>query len=269
MRTEGVKAFTEKAGRFLRKHRPTIIAVAGTVTVVATAVLSADFGIKAYKISQDDISEKREKVKKIAVAAIPPVLTAASGVALFFGMRHDILDARKTAAGLSAAYLMMRERHRALRDAVEQTGGEEALETADAYVRSEDYEIQSRDAEQERDPLRPESSEDRLWYDSISKRYFWATPEKVSDAEYFLNRIFILRGDASLNDFYRLLGLEEMPYGDILGWNIYDGEAFYGYRWVDFVHQEVVDGKGNDIPPYTVIEYPFEPHPCEEEPIEH
>ncbi|MBR3390548.1 MAG: hypothetical protein IKG83_08565, partial [Prevotella sp.] len=45
-----------------------------------------------------------------------------------------------------------------------------------------------------------------------------------------------LRGDASMNEFYRFLGLEETPDGDEYGWSQCVGFDVYGYQWIDFCH---------------------------------
>lgn len=47
------------------------------------------------------------------------------------------------------------------------------------------------------------------------------------DAEYHLNRKFVLRGYASLNEFYMFLGLPQTNLGEVLGWT-----CTYGYSWI-------------------------------------
>lgn len=95
-----------------------------------------------------------------------------------------------------------------------------------------------------------------LYYDEISQRYFNRLPQEVRDAEYYLNRNFQLRGDASLNEFYDLLGLDHVPYGDDVGWSIDAGVEFYGYSWIDFTHELVKFDDGMEC---YVIHMPFEP----------
>ncbi len=73
------------------------------------------------------------------------------------------------------------------------------------------------------------------------------------DAEYHLNRNFVLRGVASLNEFYAFLGLPETRYGDEVGWTVADG-----YSWIDFEHRLVSrDDGGDDV---CVIDMLFPPH---------
>ena len=76
------------------------------------------------------------------------------------------------------------------------------------------------------------------------------------DAEYHLNRNFILRGETNLNEFYEFLGLEPTDAGCELGWDLWSGEMYYGNSWIDFEHHLVTSDNGD----YYRIEYPFEPH---------
>ena len=71
-------------------------------------------------------------------------------------------------------------------------------------------------------------------------------------AEYNLNRNYILRGCASLNEFYEFLGLEPKDYGDVLGWTVYE-EIF----WIDFNHRKAIIE--DDLECY-IIEMPYCPN---------
>ena len=46
-------------------------------------------------------------------------------------------------------------------------------------------------------------------------------------------------GEASLNDFFELLGLNEMKIGDALGWSQECICDFYNPAWIDFEHELV------------------------------
>ena len=63
------------------------------------------------------------------------------------------------------------------------------------------------------------------------------------DAEYHLNRNFVQRGYASLNEFYEFLGLPQTKYGDEVGWTCTDG-----YCWIDFEHRLISrDDGGTEV----------------------
>ena len=86
--------------------------------------------------------------------------------------------------------------------------------------------------------------------------YFQSTAEKVLKAEMELNRIFIIRRRATLNDFFKLLDLNPVEGGDNLGWSDEIGEQYYGYSWVDFEHYDVKMEDGMEC---TIISTPYPP----------
>lgn len=102
---------------------------------------------------------------------------------------------------------------------------------------------------------KPANTDKVLFYETFSKQFFESTFTGVSDAEYELNRLFVLRGDATMKDFLDMLGIPSVPSADKYGWGEYIGEVKYGYRWVDFVHATKKDGDRT----YYAICYPFEP----------
>lgn len=104
-------------------------------------------------------------------------------------------------------------------------------------------------------PDKPANTDKVLFYESFSKQFFESTFADVSDAEYELNRLFILKGDATMKDFLDMLGIPSVPSADKYGWGEYIGEVKYGYRWVDFVHAMKKDGDRT----YYAIYYPFDP----------
>lgn len=268
------KAAFKAAMIFCRQHKTTILSCISATGVVATGILSARGGIKAEKIlaemkSHDETFyydnepvnipvsySKWKKAVRLVPALLPPVLTAAGTIALIF-----VTDAqnRQAQAALAGAYALMAKKLAEYKEAVKDIYGEDAnrqVEEAIAKKRLEDNDI-----------LAEERAEDaKLWYDHFSERYFWATDAEVSDAEYYANRIFRMQGYLTLNEFYRLLPLDEVPCGDELGWDEYIGEVCYGYTWIDFGHisREAEDGTHA----YTELFMPFPPHPFYEEEIE-
>lgn len=61
-----------------------------------------------------------------------------------------------------------------------------------------------------------------LCYDSLSGRYFKSDIEKLRKAVNELNHTMVNDMCASLNDYYDLIGLAEIPVGNRLGWNAND-----------------------------------------------
>ena len=85
---------------------------------------------------------------------------------------------------------------------------------------------------------------------------FESTLLDVYEAEYDTNRFFTGTGEITYNEMMKLFHLDPVEDGDYFGWNIYLGEAWYGYCWIDFCHRRgMLNGK-----PVTFIDMPFECH---------
>ncbi len=109
------------------------------------------------------------------------------------------------------------------------------------------------------DPDLDPVSERYLFYDSFSERYFTHTLPGVLQAQYHLNRNFVLGCGVSLNDFYDLLGLDRVPHGEETGW----GEQFIidGFNWIDFENKYTkVEEDANGLECY-IISAPIGPDP--------
>lgn len=105
-------------------------------------------------------------------------------------------------------------------------------------------------------PPPSDDSEVLTFYDEMSNRYFQATMLDVRNAEYLLNRLFVIRGYATLNEFYELLNQEKVKGGDKIGWSIDAGCEFYGYVFVDFEHELVTMDDGLEC---YILSAPFPP----------
>lgn len=79
------------------------------------------------------------------------------------------------------------------------------------------------------------NEEQRLFYDSFSKRYFQATISQVLQAEYHINRNMVLGAFVTLNDFYDFLGISHVEGGDVVGWLLSD--SMY---WIDFDNSKAI-----------------------------
>lgn len=80
-----------------------------------------------------------------------------------------------------------------------------------------------------------------------------ASPFEVLAAEYGLNRLFILQGYASVENFLRMLGYTgEISINGDLGWS-FDLAAEEGWQWIDFTH-DFIKKRGA-----FMIDYPFPP----------
>ena len=249
-----------KPNPFLKKNSATILTVAAAAGVITTSILSAKAAIKASRVLAHKEEEKSEKltfeetISAVWTIYIPPVIVGMSTIACVFGA--NILNKRQQAS-LASAYALVdssykeykaklkelygKEAHNNIVDSIAAEKCDEANISAGGLTSAYTQEIES-------------DTEPRLFYDEYSGRYFETTIEKVLLAEYHLNRNYILRGFARLNEFYEFLGLEPTDYGETVGWDICD-EIY----WIDFNHRKTFIGDDNDGFECYIIEMPYYP----------
>ncbi len=97
-----------------------------------------------------------------------------------------------------------------------------------------------------------------IFYDTLSRRYFTASYSEVLQAEYHLNRNFVIGGAISVGEWYEFLGLTAESDDYYKGWTSADG-----YCWIDFDHYV---GNTHDGIMYFGIEPMFSPINLLEEP---
>ena len=228
--------------KFLRKASPTILTGLGVIGVVGTAVLSVRATPKALaliKVKKDELKTDKLTPQELVEATwkcyIPSALVGVSTIACVIGI--GVLDRRNQAA-LTSAYAMLNESYKQYRQAAKKVCGEDAdnkihAEMAkDAQVASYDwgYQVYNMDMDPE--------SEQVLFYDLTSKKYFTTTMAAVLNAQYHVNRNLAIRGDCSLNEYLSFLGVEGIDKGDEMGWEIsYMVEEMDCY-WLDFDNQK-------------------------------
>lgn len=249
-----------KSNLFLKKNSATILTVAAAAGVITTSVLSAKSAIKASRVLAHKEEEKGEKltfeetISAVWTIYIPPVVAGMSTIACVFGA--NILNQCQQAS-LISAYALIENSYKEYKAKLKELYGEEAhnnIINAIVTEKCEDVHIPSGSLTSEYVQEIESDTEPRLFYDEYSGRYFESTIEKVLLAEYHLNRNYILRGFARLNDFYEFLGLEQTDYDEAVGWDICS-EIY----WIDFNHRKTLIGDDNDSFECYVIEMPYYP----------
>ena len=88
-----------------------------------------------------------------------------------------------------------------------------------------------------------------LCHDAVFGSYFRSSREVIERAVNSINRQ-IVSGEmyASLNDFYDEIGLEHVDVGDLLGWNLDDGEIA-----IDFDYKGAHNGEPTLVIRYNVV----------------
>ena len=177
---------------------------------------------------------------------LPTVAVGIGSLACIFGA--NVLS-RHQQASLASAYTALASSFEAYRDKAEMLCGPGTNEMIEKAMKQE-----QRDIEDDRPPW----DENQTFYIEGQSQFFERTMEQVMRAEYHFNRNFILKGEMKLNELFDFLDLPHTEEGDRIGWNRYDGEAFYGYQWVDFNHRYYLTDDNMHV---CAIDMPFPPHP--------
>lgn len=243
---------------FLKRNSSTILTCIGAVGTIATAVLAVKATPKALKVLEEAKEEKGDELTKLDVikvagpAYIPTVIVGVSTITCIFGA--NILNKRQQAS-LMSAYALVDNSYKDYKKKLKELYGEEAHENIVNSVTAEkakDSNVVAHHLCSVCDLSTDENgSNPVLFYDEYGKRYFEATIEQVITAEYHLNRNFVLRGFADLNELYEFIGIAQTEFGSAVGWAVEDD--FY---WIDFNHRKVELEDGLEC---YILEMPYGP----------
>lgn len=248
---------------FIKKNAGTILSVMGSIGVVATAITAARAAPKAIKLLDDAREEKGSKLSKMEIAQIgfktylPVGLVSAATITCI--MSANVLSRNKQ-ANITSAYALLDQSYKDYRRKVIEMYGEEtdhkiieaiAVDRAKEVHISASYMFDNVDLS-----LDDRSGKPVLWYEEYSKRFFEATLEQILSAEYHLNRNYILRGCATINEMYDFFGLDPVEWGDDLGWEPMDESEF----WIEFNHFKA---KLDDGTEFYILDLPFAPRKAE------
>lgn len=229
-----------KVPEWLTKHAPVILSVLGCAGLVAT---TAD----AIRCT----NKRNTKVTKDS-SVVGVIKDYGTTIALGVGTIGCVLGAnvlsQKHQALLTSAYALVNREFDQYRNKVISLCGKET-----------DYSVEKAVAEEQRakDEGLPGFTETQTFYFEPYGKFFESTMENVMEAEYCLNRNFILKGSVSVNEFLDFLKLDHTSNGDENGWEEFAGEAFYGYRWIDFEHRHYTTDDGLLV---CAIDTPFYCH---------
>lgn len=244
---------------FVKRNAPTILTIFGGAGVVVTSVLAVKATPKAMALIKREKEVKGEELTKMEIvktagpAYIPAVISGVGTLACIFGA--NVLNKHQQAA-LMSAYTLVDNSFKEYKSKLKELYGEEThnkIVDAIAVEKAQDMRVWTENMCVQCDlAIEEHGSEPRLFYDMHSGRYFESTIEQVMAAEYHLNRNYILRGYAYLNDLYEFLGIEQTDYGSVMGWAPLDD----GMYWIDFNHRKAVLDDGLEV---YILEMPFEP----------
>jgi len=229
---------TKTLTRFLRKNAGTLLAVAASVGVVATAIETGKATIKAEKLMElnKDIPEydTRQKVLDCWHFYIPAAVVGAGTIGCIVGAN---MLSRKEIARLSAAYMALGKTYQEYRRQVAERIGREEEQQLHASVAEEVKRDKDGDVI-------------RLFYEPATKRYFHATMADVTQASYWFNRELMTEGCVSVNAWCDYLCSDELPFlpdGAERGWCIdqlvYDWDSY----WMDFEYDKQTTDDGLEV----------------------
>ena len=254
-----MKGLLQKSQLFIKRNSSTILTVMGGVGVVATTVLAVKATPKALERIEEATQEKGEELTIFETVTVsfkpyvPTLLTGAATVACIFGA--NALN-KQQQASLMSAYALVDTSFKEYKAKLKEIHGEEAhndIINSIMIEKAEDINVTAANFCTTCDlSVEENDGEPKLFYDEHSGRYFETTIEQVMNAEYHLNRNYILRGYAYLNEFYEFLGLSETDYGSVLGWTPTDE----GEYWIDFNHRKTILDDGLEV---YIIDMLFEP----------
>ena len=212
-----IKQTAHDSKKWLDAHTAEIALCTGIAGSVSTVYLAAKGGVKAAdalaqaRFENDGELKTSEEIKvawKYYVpAAASSALTVSSIVILY---RVGASQAAASAAALAAA----QQTFITYQDKVREKLGEEKEEE----IRSEI----AKDKLKENPPgddVIVIASQDSLFLDAYSGRYFYSDYETVREAINEVNQEINRNSYAALNEYYEMLGLDPVQYGDEVGWN--------------------------------------------------
>lgn len=223
----------------LKKSAPTILSCLAGVGVIFTAASAIKATPKAMERVESASKEKGEPLTKKEIFKTTRscfIKTTAFGVGTIACIFAANVVNHKLQASITGAYVLLEQTYGDYISKVKEKFGNEVHEEIVSEIvteKAKDVHIYTDnfcgDCDTDFEGVMEETC---LFYDSFSNRYFEATPMQVIQAEYHLNRNFVLGMIPSVNDFYDLLGLEHTEIGDTLGWTNSNGD----YYWIDFNH---------------------------------
>lgn len=256
---KGSKLLT-KIGRKLKVSAPTILTIFGVGGLAATSILAVKVTPKAVRIIDEKQLRSPEPLTKMEITKlcwnlyIPSTIVGLSTITCIVGA--NILNQRQQASIVSL-YGMLDQSYKRYRKAACEVYGEDADSNIIAQVAKDVY-VYDRGicGCTTYSPDLDEASEKVLFYDAFSGRYFQSAVASVINAQYHINRNWVLQGEVTMNEFYDFLGIDKIAGGDDVGWTYEYAEE--GMAWIDFDISKTTMDDGLEC---YILTTPFGPDP--------
>lgn len=238
----------------IKKHDSEILTGVGIAGMITGTVLAVKTTPKVIKLLEEEkANQKADKLEikdtiKMAWKYYVPVAGIEFLAALCL-VEAQVSQSKRNAA-LAVAYGLSETALKEYQEKVIETFGEKKEgEVRDALAKEK-----VKNSPVEKSEIIFTKKGQTLCYDSLSGRYFKSDIEAVRKAENEINKILLNEDYVNLNEFYGVLGLDEIEIGRSLGWNINDG-----YIELHFSSQLATDETpclviGYRTPPYYFFE---------------
>jgi len=173
---------------------------------------AADISEESGEDSPEAELSKKEVVMTVWKAYVPAA--AAFAGSAFFLIFGQTLSIRNYTELLGAYKLSQDSLTEYCAKTLEVAGPKKEAEIRDAVAKEQ----------LEKHPVNPEkifitNGGDTLCFDPFTGRYFRSSADEIRRCINILNRDILSEGSCSLNDFYDLLGLDNVKIGDCIGWD--------------------------------------------------
>ena len=204
-----VKTLANAGVAFLKKNDVTILTGCGVMGLVVTVGL-AIMGTAKYIERKKDIENTKEKVVEAAKCYAPAAVSGALTATCIIMSRSKSI---KKEMALAASSKILEEEYRTYRDKVRDILGEK-----------EDTKISNAVSQDKIDRTPVENIVETgqgttLFLESLTGRYFRSKIETVRRAENDFNRALIEGAFANANEWFYMLGLDDVKLGENIGWN--------------------------------------------------
>lgn len=225
--------------KVLNQRSPEILTGIGIAGMVITTVLAVKATPKAMraiqkeekKLDQGEKLSAKDVVKVSWKYYVPATITSACSIACLIGASSVNL---KRNAALATAYKLSETALTEYKEKVIETIGEKKERKIREDISKDHFE---KDQVSTKEIFITNTGKTRF-YDVMAKRKFTSDIQHLKKIENELNRRMRDEMYITLNDFYHEIGLEPIPVGDILCWNIDKG--YIDMQFDSFIDDEDV-----------------------------
>lgn len=203
-------------------HILTYLAAAGVVTTTVLAVKATPGAMHAIDYRRDELWQesgftdpgdyeisRRDTVKAAWKFYMPAAIFGTATIACIIGA--NTVSSRRQAA-LVAGYSVVQKSYQEYQEKVREEIGPKKDEEIRAEIN------QRRVNENNGHEVLIEESGKSMCFDTFSNRYFYSTKEEIQKAVNDVNLMVINSMYASMNDFYKGVGLGQISMGEEYGW---------------------------------------------------